>query len=231
MKISVVIPAYNEEKYILLTLASLKRLTRQPDEIILIDASSTDQTVKLAKFMKVKVIVIPHRGIGYARQKGLEAATGDIIAFTDADTIVPQDWLTRIEKTLSARGVVAVYGPYMVDGGWMPYVIFINYLQPIFWCILYLIGLPIAPGQNTAFIRKKGIEAGGYPTDFKSAEDIEMIRRLKTVGKVVFRLDNNVLSSGRRGNEGWALVGRMFKGLALYYTTRKADTFEFPDIR
>jgi hypothetical protein len=96
---------------------------------------------------------------------------------------------------------------------------------------LYLIGLPLAPGQNTAFWKSKALEAGGYPTDFKSCEDIEMIRKIKTVGKIIFLPHNNVLSSGRRGNEGIRLLFRVIKGLTRYYTTRKADTFGFPDIR
>jgi glycosyltransferase involved in cell wall biosynthesis len=231
MTISVVIPAYNEEKYIPATLDSVKKLARQPDEIIVIDGKSADRTKEIAQQHGARVITVAHRGIGFARQKGLEAATGDIIAFTDADTIVPTDWLTKIEKTLSRKGVVATYGPYVVDRGWAPYVLFSNYVQPYMWLLLQLIGLPIAPGQNTAFLRQTGLDVGGYPINFKAAEDIEMIRRLRSAGKVVYRFDNRVLSSARRGNEGWALIPRMMKGLAVYYTTRKADTFDFPDIR
>ena len=231
MTISVVLPAYNEEKYITRTLASIRKLTRKPDEIIVIDGGSTDKTKEIAQQHGARVVTVPHRGIGFARQKGLEAARGDIIAFTDSDTVVPPDWLSKIEETLSRPGIVATYGPYLVDFGWGPYVLFSNYIQPYLWLFLQLIGLPIAPGQNSAFIRKSGMKAGGYPVDFKAAEDIEMIRRLKTVGKVVYRLDNKVLSSGRRGNEGWTMITRMIKGLTLYYTTRKADTFDFPDIR
>lgn len=231
MTISVVIPAYNEEKYIPATLESVKKLTRQPDEIIVIDGGSTDRTKEIAQQHGARVITVPHRGIGFARQKGLEAASGDIIAFTDSDTIVPTDWLTKIEETLSRKGVVAVYGPYVVDRGWALYVIFSNYVQPYIWLFLQFIGLPIAPGQNTAFLRQKGLDVGGYPINFKAAEDIEMILRLRKAGKVVYRFDNRVLSSARRGSEGWALIPRMMKGLAIYYTTRKADRFDFPDIR
>lgn len=231
MKISVVIPTYNEEKYLPKTLKSIHDLSRQPDEILIIDASSTDSTVSLAKKNDARVISVPHRGIGFARQRGLEEAKGDVIAFTDADTIVPKNWLTIIEEKLNTKGVSGVYGSYRVDGGWFPYVFIINVIQPAIFHFLYLIGLPLAPGQNTAFWRSKGFEAGGYPVNFKSCEDIEMIRRLKTVGKILYTPKNCVLSSGRRGNEGINWIFRMTKGLALYYTTRKADTFSFPDIR
>jgi GT2 family glycosyltransferase len=231
MNISVVIPTYNEEKYLPKALESIRKLTRQPDEVVIIDAESTDSTVRLAQSFGARVVGVPHRGIGFARQRGLEEAHGDVIAFTDADTIVPENWLTVIEAKLNAPGVSAVYGSYAVDFGWFPYVFFINHIQPAFFYFLYLIGLPLAPGQNTAFWKNKGVEAGGYPIDFQSCEDIEMIRRLKTVGKVIYTPGNCVLSSGRRGNEGVRFFLRMAKGLALYYTTRKADTFSFPDIR
>src|SRR5437879_410088 len=101
MKISVVIPAYNEEEYLPKTLASLQAMDRKPDEVIIVDASSTDHTGQVIKKFGAKHILVQHRGIGFARQKGLEAATGDIVACTDADTTVPHNWLTRITETLS----------------------------------------------------------------------------------------------------------------------------------
>lgn len=231
MTISIVIPAYNEEKYLPATLDSITHLSRQPDEILVIDAQSNDKTVSIAKKYGAKPIIIPHRGIGFARQKGLEAATGEAIAFTDADTIVPVDWLTKIEQSLSKPGVAAVYSGYRVYDGWLPYRFSINYIHPLIFVFFHYMGFPIAPGQNTAFWRTKAFEAGGYPINFKAAEDIEMIRRLKTVGKVVYRHDNYVKSSGRRGDEGIAFFTRTARGISYYFITRKADTFEFPDIR
>lgn len=231
MTISVVIPAYNEEKYLPKTLTSIAYLSRKPDEVLIIDAQSTDKTPEIAKQFGAKSIIIPHRGIGYARQKGLEAASGDVIAFTDADTIVPHDWLTKIEQSLAKPNIVAVYSGYKVYDGWFPYRFTINYIHPLIFFFFHYIGFPIAPGQNTAFWKTKGFEAGGYPIDFKAAEDIEMIRRLKTVGKIIYRYDNYVSSSGRRGNEGFAFFIRMARGLSYYFVTRKANTFDFPDIR
>ena len=86
-------------------------------------------------------------------------------------------------------------------------------------------------GQNIAFWRKKGIEAGGFPVDFKSVEDYEMMRRLSKVGKIVYDTKNTVLSSGRRAKEGAAMITRSIKGMTRYFLTGKADTFGFPDIR
>lgn len=231
MNISVVIPAYNEEKYLPKTLASLARLDRKPDEIIVIDGGSTDKTAKVGRSLGAKVVTVEHRGIGYARQKGLEAAKGDVIAFTDSDTIVSADWLTKIEETLSKPGVSGVFGIFHVPDGWWLYRFYINKLQPVLNGLNNLIGVPMAPGQNIAFWRDKALSVGGFPIDFKIAEDIEMARRLQTVGSVVMRSDLVVESSGRRGNEGFGLLTRAFKAFFLYFIFRRANKIGFPDIR
>lgn len=231
MKISVLIPAYNEEKYLPDTLVSLQKLDRKPDEIIVIDGESTDKTPDVAKQNGATVVTVPHRGIGFARQKGVEASSGDVVAFTDADTIVPHDWLTIIEETLSRPGVVGMFGTFHVPDGWWPYRFQINVIQTPLNQFMNWLGMPFACGQNMAFFRQKGLNAGGFPLDFKIAEDIEMARRLKTQGKVIYRPDSVVTSSGRRGDEGFGLFIRIPKAFVYYFLFRKANKIGFPDMR
>jgi glycosyltransferase involved in cell wall biosynthesis len=231
MQITVIIPAYNEEKYITQTIVSLKKLSRKPDEIIIVDGGSTDKTASVAREAGAKVITVAHRGIGFARQQGLKIATGDIVAFTDADTVVPDNWLVSIESTLNHPGVVGTFGSFRVPDGWWLYRFYINVLQPVLNQIYYWLGIPMAPGQNIAFWRKVANEVGGFPEDFKIAEDIEMARRLMTKGKVVYRPNLIVISSGRRGKEGIHLLSRVFKAFFLYFIFRKANKIGFPDMR
>lgn len=231
MRISVVIPAYNEEQYLPKTLASIARLTRQPDEVIVVDSFSTDRTQEIARQFGAKVIRAPKSTIGFARQKGLEAATGDIVAETDADTIVPPHWLTIIEQTLTRPGVAGTFGCYVVHDGKLPYRLYITLINPIMFWLFSRFGVYIPGGQNIAFWKNKAIEAGGYPVDFRSLEDYEIVRRLATVGKIVYRTDNTVVSAGRRGKEGWGMIWRVSRGFVRYIFLRKADTFSFPDIR
>jgi len=231
MTISVIIPAYNEEKYLPRTLESLKHLDRIPDEVIVVDGGSTDTTAAMARKHGAIVIIVPHRGIGFARQQGLKKATCDIVAYTDADTIVPSDWLVKIEETLSQPHVVGVFGTFRVPDGWWVYRWYVNYIQPILNSIFYLFGIYMACGQNIAFKRVEGLAAGGFPEDFKIAEDIEMATRLKKQGKVIMRSDLCVISSGRRGKEGVGMMVRVFKAFFLYFFFRKANTIGFPDER
>lgn len=231
MTISIIIPAYNEEGYLPKTLESIKLLEREPNEVIVVDGGSTDKTSEIAKNHGAKVVLVPHRGIGFARQQGLEIASGDIVAFTDADTIVPPDWLSKIEQTLTQPGVVCVFGTFRVPGGWWIYQLWINIFQQVANQLLYWFGLPMAPGQNMAFLAQAARNVGGFPKESKILEDLEIARRLKLQGKVEFRQDLVVTSSGRRGNEGFGLIVRYFKVFVYYFLFHKTDKIGFPDIR
>ena len=229
MKISVVIPALNEEKLLPKTLASLQALDRKPDEILVVDASSTDKTVEISKNMGAHVITVPKGTIGFSRQKGIETATGDVIAFTDADALLPHDWLNRIEGALTKTGVVGYFGGFRVFDGPPFYRWYINAVQPRVNEFLFF-RMPMATGQNMAFFKKTTIAVGGIPTNFKMAEDIEIARRLMTAGKIIFTQKEYVEASGRRGFEK-GLFLRVFKVFILYFLFRKADTIGFPEVR
>ena len=132
---------------------------------------------------------------------------------------------------LSTPGVAGVFGGFRVpDGPWW-YKLYINTIQPVVNRIYFLFGLPMATGQNMAFWKDKAISVGGFPEEFKIAEDIEIARRLMTVGKIIFRQDFYVLASGRRGNEGIGIFSRIPKAFYYYLLFRKADKVGFPDIR
>ncbi len=97
--VSVVIPAYNESRIIESCLRALLAQSHPADEIIVVDNNSTDDTVALARaFPGVTVITEPRQGITYARTAGFDAATGDIIARIDADTVVSPGWVGKIRS-------------------------------------------------------------------------------------------------------------------------------------
>ena len=110
MTISVVIPVYNEEKYIRKCLKALKDGQRVPDEIIIVDGGSTDHTVKIAKQMGCKVIDNPKKNAACGRNAGILKAKGDIIAFTDGDCIVHSEWLAVIEEIFEDLTVDGIGG-------------------------------------------------------------------------------------------------------------------------
>jgi len=231
MKISVIIPAYNEEKYLPKTIASLSHLSRKPDEIVIVDGGSTDKTAQVARDAGAKVIIVPHRGIGFARQHGLKHATREIVAFTDADTIVPSDWLIKHIDALSKPGVVCSFGTFRVDSGTFPYLQLTNFWQPLRILFAYKFGLYYANGQNIACRRKEALAMGGFDQRLELLEDADFVMRMGKVGKVVYLPDNRVLSSGRRSKEGWKFFIRAPIAEFRFFILGKRDFKKFPDYR
>jgi glycosyltransferase involved in cell wall biosynthesis len=114
--ISIVIPAFNEEKLLPECLRSLKNQNYAGEyEIIVADNGSTDNTPNIARQFGAKVITCPEKqNVFYARQAGADVAGGDIIAQADADTIYPEDWLRKIAEKFAARQeVVAITGRFV----------------------------------------------------------------------------------------------------------------------
>src|SRR5690348_7890348 len=96
--ISVVIPAYNEEDYIENCLKSLMRQEVMPDEIIVVNNNSTDRTEEIVKKYPVILITEKKKGTIAARNAGFDMAKGNIIVRTDADTVVPTNWIKKIKE-------------------------------------------------------------------------------------------------------------------------------------
>lgn len=111
--VTVIVPAYNARETIGACIESLLAQTRRPDEVIVVDDCSRDDTAQVALAHGVKVIRLDkNSGPGVARNAGAAAAAGSILAFTDSDCVPPPDWLERIIGTLDAPGVVAATGGY-----------------------------------------------------------------------------------------------------------------------
>ncbi|MBX9813030.1 MAG: glycosyltransferase [Burkholderiales bacterium] len=111
--VTVIVPAYNARDTIGACIESLLGQTRRPDEVIIVDDCSRDDTARVALNYGVKVIKLEkNSGPGVARNIGAAAAAGEILAFTDSDCVAPPDWLERIVGALDAPGVVAATGGY-----------------------------------------------------------------------------------------------------------------------
>lgn len=118
MKISVLIIAHNEEKYIQECLESVLRQTLNPDEIVLIAHNCTDQTERIAKkYTSIKTISYQGTpGHVYARLRGFESVSGDIIACLDGDSVAHKNWLKNLTGPFRKQHIVAVGGYVKLDG-------------------------------------------------------------------------------------------------------------------
>jgi len=112
-EVSIVVPAWNEEKNLTKTLASFSRLKLPyATELIIINNNSTDRTQEILDFFGVKSYFQPIQGISVTRQLGLEKAKGKYILSADADSLYPADWGNKYIKTLKKDGNSIVYGRY-----------------------------------------------------------------------------------------------------------------------
>jgi glycosyltransferase involved in cell wall biosynthesis len=234
MTISIVIPAYNEEKYIGKTLESVNNLEKEAGwetEVVVVNGDSTDKTADVAKKYGARVIDEPHKRIGFARQQGLLAAKGEIVAFTDADTVVPSFWLKKYVEVLSKKENVCAYGTYRLDSGKFPYYHITNYIQPPIVSTAFTFGLYLAGGQNLAAKRDVAIKIGGFDEKLAMLEDADFVKRMSKYGRVVFLPDNVVLSSGRRSGEGWRYFLRAGIADFNFFVLGKRKFEKFPDFR
>jgi glycosyltransferase involved in cell wall biosynthesis len=216
VRMSVVIPAYNEGGYLEGALSSLQGQDfAGAYEVIVVDNNSTDDTAEIARRHGARVLSEPQPGVCAARQRGTSEARGDIVVSTDADTQHPSDWLTRLEAQFRARpDIVAVAGPCV-------------YADPPWWAAVFprlwfaAIGLSYAwfgrifylTATNLAFVR-----AGfpGYDTTLtQGGDEADVLRRLRRRGPVVWDRANPVLTSSRRMDQG--LLYTLVVSFGYYY--------------
>jgi glycosyltransferase involved in cell wall biosynthesis len=111
LKLTMVIPAYNEAATIEGCLQAIFAQEHPFDEVILVDNNSSDNTVELAKKFDVTVVTEERQGVVYARDAGFDAATGDIIGRIDADTLLEPNWTIELLRVFQDENVTAVTGP------------------------------------------------------------------------------------------------------------------------
>lgn len=107
---SVIVPAYNAAPTIARCIESLKRLNYPDYEIMVVDDGSADSTAAIAESAGVRTLRLPHRGLAAARNAGLAAASGRIVAFIDADAEADGDWLYHLAEAITRRKAAAAGG-------------------------------------------------------------------------------------------------------------------------
>jgi glycosyltransferase involved in cell wall biosynthesis len=205
--VSVVVCAYNEASLLPACLSSLLAQTRPVDEIIVVDNASTDATSAVARAVPgVRVIEEPTKGLVVARETARRAASGDIVAYVDADCRVPPDWLAKVEQRFLRRErLVAVTGPYRfydwdVSGRALIGAYDLLVAPATHALVHQLLGIgAILYGGNFAVRREALAQIGGFdPTIEFHGEDTNLGRRLTPLGPIEVRRACWVWTSARR---------------------------------
>lgn len=210
--ISIIIPTLNEESVIEKTLKGLKSKLTIPHEIIVTDGKSTDRTVEIARGLADKVVEYKgekRQTIAQGRNDGAKAANGDLLVFLDADcTIYEPDKLfseaiKQFEERKNLSALIAWIRVLKENETWPDYLVY-----QIFNSYLVLINNVFNAGVSGGefqMMRKNDFETvGGYNETLVAAEDVELLSRLRKLGRI--RLDPSlvVYHSGRRGHKiGW----------------------------
>jgi len=184
-KISVVVCAYNAEPTMRDCLESLTKLAYPNYETIIVDDGSTDRTGAIAdEYPQFKVIHQPNRGLSAARNVGMAAATGEIIAYTDSDAMPDPHWLTYLALKFTSTDFVGIGGPNLPppEEDWLAN------------CVAAAPGSPThillddetaehIPGCNMAFRKDALAEVGGFdPTYTAAGDDVDICWRLQARG-------------------------------------------------
>lgn len=206
-RISVIVCAHNEAQFIRPCLHSLLAQSRVPDEILVINNASTDETAAVARQVPgVRVVDEPRKGLVVARETGRREARGDILVYVDADCRAPLRWLERVERRFAAAaGLIALSGPYrFYDWDWWGRTLIRAYdftLAPATQLLVkHILGIgTILYGGNFA-VRREALERiGGFDTSIEfHGEDTNVGRRLHAVGRVSLFYDCFLYTSARR---------------------------------
>jgi len=202
--ISVVIPAFNEEKFLPSCLESLKNQDFKGFEIIVVDNNSTDKTAEMAKKFGAILVREKRQGVAFARQRGFLEARGEIITTTDADTILPKNWLSKIfEEFEKDENLVAFGGSATLYSGPILARLASNFLLYLFLLLdKFFSGGWNLMGCNFTVRKDAFLKIGGFNLNLKLNEDIEISQRLIKVGKVILDPNFKVKTSGRRYRHG-----------------------------
>ncbi|MEO7074103.1 MAG: TIGR04283 family arsenosugar biosynthesis glycosyltransferase [Ktedonobacterales bacterium] len=190
MRFSIIIPVLNEEAVLERQLCQLARVCAPYEcELLIVDGGSVDQTVAIAQ--RFGQVMHAPRGRATQMNRGAAAATGDMFIFLHADSMLPDNAFTAIERADAAPGVV---------GG--AFRLCFNCHKPAYRLVACTTNLRarwrgIFTGDQAYFVRADSFKAiGGFP-DMALMEDLEIIARLRKIGEVVL-LPHYVTTSARR---------------------------------
>jgi glycosyltransferase involved in cell wall biosynthesis len=236
MRLSFVVPAYNEEAYLPACLESILEQTRDlpagSTEIIVVNNASTDRTREVAlSYPGVILVDEPRKGLTFARQAGFDRSSGDLIANVDSDSRLTPGWVAKVLGAFAEpavhgkRDLVAFSGPVLYYDLTPSQRLLVHVFYLTAW-ITYAINRYVlrvgsmVQGGNFVITRKALEEIGGFNLAITFyGEDTDIARRLNDVGEVRFTFSLKMFSSARRlKNEGMITMAARYSINYLWTT-------------
>jgi glycosyltransferase involved in cell wall biosynthesis len=215
-KFSIVIPCYNEARYVADAVNSLRGQTFAGSyEIIVVDNNCTDETADIARELGARVVCEKNRGVCWARQKGTEESAGEIVISADADTTYAPDWLAKIDRSFGTDvRIVAVSGPCRYVGGPLWGRVYARILFGGVHLVYRMTGRTLYVTATNIAFRKK--HWSGYNVNLtQGGDELNLLRDLRGEGRVVYDHTNPTYTSSRRLTRG--VLYSFFVTLLVYY--------------
>ena len=207
-KLSVIIPALNESETIEATLSSIGKSNHI--EVIVADGGSTDDTAQKASSLGARVVT-SSPGRAHQMNAGAEHATGDLLLFLHADTVLPEGFESIIRQTLDGTGVVCGAFTLRFDSSHG----FLRFVERTTAFRSRVMNMPY--GDQALFMRKSVFrDIGGFP-DQPIMEDFELVRRLGRTGRIVTVPETVITSSRRWQKRGFLRTTLLNQAIILGY--------------
>lgn len=236
MRLSIVIPAFNEANYLAATIGALKSAIQanqeriEFSEIIVCDNNSTDATSQVARDLGAKVVFEPHNQISRARNTGARAASGDWLLFVDADTIVSAITLGELAETVATGRIVGGGGALRMDTTHLATRMLTFILVKAFRLLKWA-------GGAFVFCRADAFQAiGGFDENVYAGEEVFFCRKLKSHGRAsgldfAFLVKAPIMTSARKlkthglGAFSKIVLRGMFRPLSTIRSRKHLDYF------
>ena len=180
-RFSLVIPAWNEERYLPRLFATVETARdryssdRGAIEVIVADNASTDATARVARDAGCRVVRVDERRIAAVRNGGAAEATGEVLAFVDADSQIHPETFLEIDEVLATGRVVGGASGVRMER-WSAGIV-------ATWCLLIPLVVLLRMDTGVVFCRRDDFESiGGYSRDRFFAEDVELLLALRRLG-------------------------------------------------
>jgi glycosyltransferase involved in cell wall biosynthesis len=224
-KLSIIIPAYDEQNLISDCLDSVLNQTADPEsyEIVVIDNNSTDRTATIARNKGIRVEKEPKKGYVHAIHKGVDVSEGEILAFMDADCRAPAYWVSKILRDFEETPEIVALGGKL------------NYFDthPIFNQTMksLLFFADALPGNNMAIRREALDQIGGIDPKVNLSVDFWLSLKLRQVGKIKIDKSLIMLTSGRRFEGAFSSYLHYGANVLSMLLLARPLFFDFPDVR